>query len=292
MSSARKNIVTAFFLNLSFAVVELIGGVLTNSVAILSDAVHDFGDSLSLGVAWYLQKISEKKGDSRFSYGYKRFSLLGSIFISTVLLTGSFFIINESIKRLRSPQEAYAPGMLLLSVLGIIVNGAAVLRLKKGKSHNEKAVMIHMMEDVLGWAAVFVASILMIFFDVPFMDPLLSLIITGWVLFNVIKNLKSTFSIMLQQVPSEIDMKLFIERVNKEKLISSVHDVHLWTLDGESHILTLHVVIGDNSSKGEMLVVKETLRRIAAEFGIEHVTVEIEFDSGIDNCIYNREQCG
>jgi cobalt-zinc-cadmium efflux system protein len=202
-----KNIATAFFLNLFFAFVELAGGFITNSVAILSDAIHDFGDSLSLGVAWYLQKVSEKKGDDRFSYGYKRFSLLGSLFISIVLVVGSIFIIMESLSRLSNPEDTDGLGMIILAVAGIIINGIAVLKLKRGKSHNEKAVLLHMMEDVLGWIAVFVGGIVVYLWEISIVDPLLSLLIGLWVLFNVYRNLSSTIAIMLQEVPRDINLK-------------------------------------------------------------------------------------
>jgi cobalt-zinc-cadmium efflux system protein len=194
----------AFFLNLGFAIVELVGGVLTNSVAILSDALHDFGDSISLGIAWALQKRSAKGRDGRFMYGYKRFSLLGSVFLSGVLLVSSIFIVTEAVKRLADPQPVHAQGMFWLAVAGVVINGIAALRLKKGTTLNERAVMLHLIEDVLGWVAVLVASVVVMFVRHPFtrwLDPALSLGITVWVLWNVGKNLRDTFRILLQGVP-------------------------------------------------------------------------------------------
>ena len=289
--SATKNIATAFFLNLFFAILELFGGLFTNSVAILSDAVHDFGDSLSLGVAWYLQKVSVKKGDNRFSYGYKRFSLLGSIFISLVLVVGSIFIVIESTKRLASSQETDATGMVILAILGIFVNGAAVLRLKKGTSYNEKAVFIHMMEDVLGWIAVLIGGILMYFWDATFIDPLLSILITIWVLYNVYRNLSSTIAIMLQQVPKGVDMDaLKTDFANIEKA-HSVHDLHIWSLDGESHIMSVHLVMQENVSRDQVQQAKQRLKELAKNKGIGHVTVEIEFIDEVSRCKYYQDPC-
>ena len=286
--NSSKNIAYAFVLNISFALIELIGGLLTNSVAILSDAVHDFGDSLSLGVAWYLQKFSQKRGDRFYSYGYKRFSLLGSIFISLVLAIGSVFIVQESIKRILEPQQAHAPGMILLAVIGIIVNGAAVLRLKHGKSHNEKAVLLHMMEDVLGWIAVFIGAVLMYFFDLPFLDPLMSLIITAWVLWNVYRNLKNTVKIMLQEVPKSVNIEELEVRLLSIKEIASVHDLHIWSLDGENHILTLHVVVADETDLLTICNVKERVREITSSLGIDHITIEVERMGEADNCKYTN----
>ena len=286
-NSPVKNIITAFALNLSFAIIELIGGLLTNSVAILSDALHDFGDSLSLGVAYYLQKKSEKKGDKFYSYGYKRFSLLGSIFISVVLLVSSVFIIEESIRRIITPQETNAQGMFILAILGIIVNGAAVLRMHKGKSHNERAVTLHMMEDLLGWLAVLAASFIMIFIDVPVIDPILSIAITVWVLFNVYRNLKETFRIMLQEVPKDIDINKIEKELLKIDGVKSIHDLHIWTLDGEKHIMTVHIVSGLPLDSETVKRLKYEARKSILELNINHITVEIEGENESGDCLYN-----
>ena len=289
--SSGKNIAFAFILNFSFAIIELTGGILTNSVAILSDALHDFGDSLSLGVAYYLQKISGKKGDNRYSYGYKRFSLLGSVFISLVLAISSVFIIREGILRIINPQEANAQGMLLLSILGIIVNGAAVLKMKNAKNHNEKAVFLHMMEDVLGWIAVLIASIVMIFIDIPVLDPILSISITLWVLYNVYKNLKDTVSIMLQEIPKEIDIEKIKEDILKIDEIESIHDLHLWSMDGENHILTVHIVYSDGYKYKPESCVKKRVRDSVLKFGIDHVTIETESNEECSECSYRNKPC-
>ena len=289
--SSGKNIAFAFILNFSFAIIELTGGILTNSVAILSDALHDFGDSLSLGVAYYLQKISGKKGDNRYSYGYKRFSLLGSVFISLVLAISSVFIIREGILRIINPQEANAQGMLLLSILGIIVNGAAVLKMKNAKNHNEKAVFLHMMEDVLGWIAVLIASIVMIFIDIPVLDPILSISITLWVLYNVYKNLKDTVSIMLQEIPKEIDIEKIKEDILKIGEIESIHDLHLWSMDGENHILTVHIVYSDGYKYKPESCVKKRVRDSVLKFGIDHVTIETESNEECSECSYRNNPC-
>lgn len=289
--SSGKNIAYAFFLNFSFAIIELAGGILTNSVAILSDALHDFGDSLSLGVAYYLQRISGRKGDNRFSYGYKRFSLLGSIFISLVLVISSVFIIREGIIRIIDPQEANAKGMLILSILGIAVNGAAVLRMKNAKNHNERAVFLHMMEDVLGWIAVLIASIVMIFIEIPVLDPILSISITLWVLYNVYKNLRDTVSIMLQEVPKEVDIEKIREEILAIDEIESIHDLHLWSMDGENHILTIHIVYRDGYKYKPENCVKKKVRDSVLKFGIDHVTIETESNEECSECSYKDNPC-
>ncbi len=273
---STKNIRLAFFLNFFFAIIELVGGLYTNSVAILSDALHDFGDSISLGVAWYLQKFSEKKRDKFYSYGYKRFSLLGALFISVILLVGSIFVIKESVERIMEPQSPNAQGMFILAIIGVIVNGAAVIRLKKGSSINERAVSLHMMEDVLGWIAVLVVSIVMMFVDLPILDPLLSIGISIWILSNVYRNLKDTFHILLQQVPQNVDLGKLEEKIKSIDGVLSLHDIHLWTLDGEENILTLHVVLSENVNVARETEIKGKVREVCCESGIQHATIEFE----------------
>lgn len=286
---AGKNIIFAFCLNLLFAVIELIGGLYTNSVAILSDALHDFGDSISLGISWRLEKISKRGKDESFSYGYRRFSLLSAIFISIVLLIGSIFIIKECIGRIISPQEVNARGMLYLAILGILVNGLAVLRLKKGNSFNERAVFLHMMEDVLGWIAVLVVSIVMMFVDLPILDPLLSIGVCIWVLTNVFRNLKGTFRILLQEIPQNINLPELQKAIAALPDVKGIHDVHTWSLDGEKNIMTLHVVVGQNISQENLHQLKIQIKDLCHKHFIEHTTVEFE-QEGLDcDCCFSDE---
>lgn len=281
--AATKNIKTAFFLNLAFTIIEIIGGLYTNSLAIISDAIHDFGDSISLGMSWYFQKISTKKATQNYSYGYKRFSLLGALINSIILLIGSIFIINEAIPRLLSPQVSDAKGMMWLAILGVLVNGAAVIKLKKGNSLNERVVSLHLLEDVLGWVAVLIASVVMQFWELPILDPLLSLAIAGYVLFNVFKNLKESVQIILQKVPEHLSIKSIEKRLTNIEGIQSVHDCHIWTMDGELHVLSLHLVTKETIY--DTTTIKKQVRSILIdEYHIEHSTIEI--DALQEDCPY------
>ena len=272
------NIATAFFLNFFFAIVELIGGVLTNSVAILSDALHDFGDSLSLGAAWYFQKKSQKTKTSGYTYGYQRFSLVGAFINSIVLIVGSIFIIREAISRLFNPEQADAKGMLFLAILGIIVNTVAMLRLSKGKSINEKVVSLHFLEDVLGWVAVLIGSIIMMFIDAPIIDPILSLLIASFVLFNVYRNIKPAFSIFLQGAPGNISEIEIENLVKKETDVTDVHDLRMWTLDGNNHVVSMHVVIQNNTDLKNAERIKENIKERLKTLHVMHATIEVEFN--------------
>lgn len=278
------NIRVAFFLNLSFAIIEAVGGVLTNSMAILSDALHDLGDSLSLGFAWYFQKKSQKGRDARYSYGYKRFSLMGAIINSMVLLAGSVIILREAIPRILNPQDIHAGGMILLAVLGICVNGAAVLRLKKGSSVNEKVVSLHLLEDVLGWVAVLLGGIVMYFVDLPIIDPIMSVLISIFVLYNVIRNIRQIISILFQSVPDSAHEEKIEAYLEDKKGIQSFHDLHIWSMDGEYHVLTVHLVLekGIIGEKADEL--KQEIRKELSSMNISHATLEMEYSC--DGCEY------
>lgn len=279
-----KNIGVAFFLNLTFTFIEIIGGILTNSLAIISDAVHDFGDSISLGLAWYFQKVSKKGSNAVYSYGYKRFSILGALINAVILSVGSVLIFIETIPRLFHPQTVNAEGMIWLAVLGILVNGAAALRLNKGKSLNEKVVSLHMLEDVLGWIAVLIGSILMYYFNWSFIDPLLSIGISIFILVHVFSNIKATMKIILQGVPENIDLVQIRNLLMEENEIKDVHDLHIWTIDGEEHILSVHIVLNSALDFETLSSVKEKLRLRLLENDIEHATFEFELKD--ENCSY------
>ncbi len=278
-------IATAFFLNLFFTIVEIVGGVLTNSTAILSDAIHDLGDSLSLGLAWYFQKVSGKGRDRQYSYGYRRFSLLGAIVTSMVMMVGSVFILQEAIPRLIQPEELSTEGMVLLAILGIGVNGAAAAVLRKGKSLNERVVSLHLLEDVLGWAAVLLGAIVIHFTDWFIIDPILSIAITCWILYNVIKSIRSAFKIVLQGVPEGVDVAKLKDILTSIDGVASIHDLHVWSLDGEENILTVHVVAAGNLDKANSLRIREAVKQQMQLQNIGHCTVEIEEEDHIGDRI-------
>lgn len=279
---SEGNVKVAFFLNLSFTIIEIIGGLYTNSLAILSDALHDLGDSLSLGLSWYFQRLSKKGRTKTFSYGYKRFSLLGAIINSIVLLVGSIFILTKAIPELFNPGETDAQGMLYLAILGIVVNGAAVFKLRKGESLNEKVVSLHLLEDVLGWVAVLIGSIIMMYTDAPFIDPLLSVLISLFVLYNVYKNLKKSLLVILQGIPEEISIDDIRQKLKNISKVTDIHDCHAWSMDGQYNILTLHLRLDKDYKLSEQAKLKEQVRTQLKDESINHIT--IEFEAQGENC--------
>ena len=272
----QKNIKVAFFLNIGFSIAEIIGGFLTNSMAILADALHDFGDSFSLGLSWYFARISDKQPSKTFSYGYKRFSLLAALINGIVLLVGSLLILSEAIPRLIHPEHSNAKGMFVFAIFGILVNGLAVWRLKSGKTMNERVVTWHLLEDVLGWVAVLIVSVVMIFKDIHILDPILSVLITLYILWNVVKNLKKTVSLFLQGVPQEVPISTVEEELQKLNNVHKVHHTHIWSQDGEHNILTTHIIVGQDRSWESIDFLKGKVRERLKKLGIDHATIEIE----------------
>ncbi len=275
---AGKNLKFAFFLNAAFTIFELIGGFYVNSVAIISDAVHDLGDTLSLGTSWYLQKKSKQESDNKFSFGYKRFSLLGALINSLVLLGGSVYVITEAVNRLIEPEHSDAQGMMVFAIVGVAVNGIAAYKLSKGESLNEKVVSWHLLEDVLGWIAVLIVAIVLQFKDIHYLDPALSLLITFYILWNVFKRLKETLFIFLQGVPKEIDLEEIEDRLKKIPNISSLHHMHVWSLEGTDHVFTTHIKLKNISRFQQLLDVKRDVKNVLQEYHFDHYTIETELD--------------
>jgi len=281
-----NNIQIAFLLNLFFTLIEIVGGFMTNSIAIISDAIHDLGDCLSLGLAWYFQKVAKRGSDTSYSYGYKRFSLLGAIINSVVLVTGSILILTVAIPRIIHPVAANTQGMFLLAILGVVVNGAAVFRLKKGSSINEKVVSLHLLEDVLGWLAILIGSVVMHFFNVPVLDPIMSVGIACFVLYNVFKNMRHSLRIILQGIPDEVDMTDISEHLLHFGGVESVHDLHVWSVDGTYNVLTVHVVLNNSLEMEKLAELKAVIRDSLKEEGIQHAT--IEFETSDERCVFEK----
>ncbi len=275
--TASERIGLAFFLNLCFTVIEFIGGVLTNSTAILADAVHDLGDSISIGMAWLLDKFSRKDATNTFTYGYRRLSLVGAFINAVILTAGSIWILFEAIPRLWNPVMPMAEGMALLAVFGVIVNGYAAFKLSKGQSLNERVLNWHLLEDVLGWVAVLVVSIVLLFVDWPILDPLLSIAFTLFILVNVVRHLGSTIKLFVQASPDPEIYQQIHKKLVALDLVDNAHHLHFWSLDGERHVLTAHIVVSKELTSTERAVLKEKISEQLAEFELAHTTIELEY---------------
>ncbi len=272
-----SNLKVAFVLNAVFTVIELVGGILTNSMAILADAVHDLGDTIAIGSSLFLESYAQKGRSSTYSFGYKRFSPLGALINGIILLAGSTVIMIETVPRLLNPEPVDAQGMLYLAILGVLMNGAAVWKLRREKnSLNQRTVMLHLMEDALGWIAVLVGSVVLLFTDFYWIDPLLSMGIALYILWNAFKNLRDVFKIFLQATPENVNMDTIRQEIVQLRDIADVHDMHVWTLDGNYHVLTAHLVLHQNQPVDALSAVRAQVNQLLKQHHIDHITLQFE----------------
>lgn len=271
--SAGERLGIAFGLNVSFTLIELVGAWFTGSTAIAADAVHDLGDSLSLAFAWGMQGLAGRRGSAAYSYGLRRLSLVGALVNAVVLLVGGAVVLTEAIPALFEPGSPDAGGMLLLALLGVVVNGAAVVRMRAGSTLNEQIVTWHLLEDVLGWVAVLIVSVVMLFVELPILDPLLSIAITAWVSWNALRNLRRTVAVFLQAVPEGVDVAALQQAARAVPGVDDLRHVHVWSQEGEHHVLTGHLVV-DATTLEHAESLREQVREALHEHGIEHATLE------------------
>ena len=269
----ERNIFIAFVLNLFFSVFELFGGLFTGSIAILSDSLHDFGDALSIGVSYYLEKKSKREPDEKYTYGYIKYSVIGSVITTTILLAGSIFVIIESIKRLINPVEINYNGMLLIAVFGVIVNLVATYYTREGDSLNQKAVNLHMLEDVLGWVVVLIGAIVMKFTSISIIDPILSILVALFILYNASKNMKEVLNLFLERTPDNVDIKELKKHLLKIDGVDDVHHIHVRSIEGFNNIATLHVVVKEYNGD-----IKNQIKEELKEHNIGHSTIELEIE--------------
>lgn len=266
-----KNILIAFLLNLSFSIFEFFGGIFTGSVAISSDALHDLGDALSIGLSYILEKISKKKADKKYTYGYIKYSIIGSIITTTILLVGGVLVIYNSVIRIFNPMPINYNGMLIFALIGMIVNIVASYYTKDGDSLNQKSVNLHMLEDVLGWIVVLVASIIMKYTNINIIDPILSIIVSLYIVYNAQKNMKEVLNIFLEKTPKNIDIDQVEEKVLKVKGVLGIHHIHARSIDGYTNFATLHVIVKKYNSN-----IKHEVKEELEKLGICHSTIELE----------------
>ena len=268
---SEKNIFIAFILNLLFSAFEFAGGFYTGSIAIISDAVHDLGDAASIGISYLLEKKSKKEPDERYTYGYARYSVIGGAITTVILLISSFIVIINAAERILNPTKINYNGMIIIGIMGIAINLAAAYFTHDGDSLNQKAVNLHMLEDVLGWVTVLIGAIVMRFTDFSVIDPLMSMGVAVFIILGCLRNLKKIIDIVLDKTPSGISIAEIKERLLKIDGVKDVHHIHLRSLDGHSNYATFHIV-----TDSDMRCIKKSARAVISELGITHATIETE----------------
>ena len=268
----EKNILIAFILNISFSIFELFGGILTNSVAILSDSVHDLGDAISIGISYFMEKKSKKHADNKYTYGYGRYSVLGGTITTTILLVGSILVIAGAIKRLINPVEVNYRGMIVFAIVGVILNFIAAYVTREGDSINQKSVNLHMLEDTLGWVVVLIGAIIMNFTDIKIIDSIMSIGVAIFILIHSIKNFKKVLDLFLEKTPENINIDELKKHLLEIKDVDDIHHIHIWSMDGINNYATMHIV----SKTKNIVKLKKEIREELEEHNICHAILETE----------------
>ena len=267
---AGQNLAFVFFMNLTFNIIVIIGGLATNSMAILADCIHDMSDTISIAFAWFLEHVAQKDSTDNYSYGYQRFSILGAVVISVFVIIMALVILSEAIPRLFSPEGVDAGGMLLVAIVGIIFKSISVYRLHDGETFNEKAILIHQLGDIFEWVAILVLSIVLMFWDgAPYLDPFVSIGIALWLIFNLYKSLE----VLLQKTPDYFDVEEFKSSITSIEGVNAIDDFHVWSLDGIDSVLTLKVAIDDLNSQEK---IKNEIYDMSSKYHIVDITIEFD----------------
>lgn len=272
----QKNILLAFFLNFGFSIVEFIGGYLTNSVAIYSDALHDLGDSVALLFAYMAEKMSQRKPDKKYTFGYRRFSVLAALINGLILLLGSTFIISEAIQRFLSPEPIWAEGVILLALLGLTVNGIAAYRMSKNSGLNSRMLMFHLLEDILGWCAVLVVSTILLFKPWYILDSILSIIIALIIINGVVKNLFEVSKILMQAFPENFNREAVLRDLHKFEHVLDIHFIQGWSVDETSYSLSLHVKVPSDMQMRAVDVLREKMEVYLRDKHVIYSTIQFE----------------
>ncbi len=272
MKKTEHNILIAFILNISFSIFEFFGGILTNSVAILSDSVHDLGDALSIGISYCMERKSKKQADNKYTYGYIRYSVLGGIITTTILIVGSILVIIGAIKRLFNPVPVNYSGMIIFALVGIVLNFIAAYVTREGDSINQKSVNLHMLEDVFGWVVVLLGAIIMNFTDISIIDSIMSIGVSLFILIHSLNNLTQVLDLFLEKTPKGIDIDELKHHLLKINEVEDIHHIHVWSIDGFNNYATMHIVTKSKNIKKLKQIIREEL----AEHNICHAILETE----------------
>lgn len=272
---AKYTVWVAFFLNLSYAIVEFIAGGVFGSSAVLADSVHDLGDAIAIGISAFLESISNREEDSHYTLGYKRFSLLGAMVTAVILMTGSVLVILENIAKIFHPQPVNDEGILWLGIIAITINVLASLVIRKGQTKNESILSLHFLEDTLGWVTVILMAIVLRFTDWYILDPLLSLVISFFILSKALPRFWSTLKIFLDAVPEGVDIQKIKTDLAELDHVASINQLNLWTMDGLEKNAIVHVCLKEME---HMETCKESIRIFLKNCGFQNITIEVDAD--------------
>lgn len=276
INKTPENIKIAFLLNLAFSIVEAIGGILTNSISIISDSLHNLGDSITIGINYIFEKKSKKLPNKEYSYGYLRYTMLGSLIASFILLVGSVVIIYNVVPRLIKPLSVNYDAMIIFGIFGLLINLYATIKIMRSKDKDKK-INTHMIEDTVIWLFILTGSICIKVFDLVIIDPILSLLIAVYILYQVYKYMKNIYNIFMEKVPKNVKIDEIKKDIEENENIDNVHHIHIWSMDGVNNYMTAHIHLNKVLSEEEIIKTKNDVKNKLMEDKINHITLEVEY---------------
>lgn len=276
INKTPENIKIAFLLNLAFSIVEAIGGILTNSISIISDSLHNLGDSITIGINYIFEKKSKKLPNKEYSYGYLRYTMLGSLIASFILLVGSVIIIYNVVPRLIKPLSVNYDAMIIFSIFGLLINLYATIKIMRSKDKDKK-INTHMIEDTVIWLFILTGSICIKMFGLVIIDPILSLLIAVYILYQVYKYMKNIYNIFMEKVPKNVKIDEIKKDIESNENIDNVHHIHIWSMDGVNNYMTAHIHLNKILNEEEIIKTKNDVKNKLKEDKINHITLEVEY---------------
>lgn len=277
-----KNLLVTVVLNLVITLTEFLGGIFSNSLALISDAFHNLGDTLSVVISYLALWIGRRESTSRKTFGYRRIEILAALFNTTLLIGISLYLFFEAFHRLKDPVPIKSGIMFWIALVGLAANLFSVLLLKRDSASNLniRSAYLHLMGDTLSSVAVILGSILIRYFEAYWVDPLLTFLIGIFIIRETWSIWKETIEILMEASPGALDIGEIKTELEKHPRVSNIHHIHAWRLtDSEIHF-QCHVDISENLPISEIDKVRMKLEKVLTEkFGISHVTIQVEFDT-------------
>jgi len=275
-----RNLLISIFLNIIITLAQVVGGLISGSLSLLSDALHNFSDVLSLIVSYVAARLSKKKASLNRTFGYKRAEILAAFVNAMTLMVVAILLIKEAIERFQNPQEIESNLVIWLAIIAILGNGFSVLLLKKDSANNIniKSAYLHLLTDMMASVAVLVGGLLMKYYQLFWVDSVLTLLIALYLIFVGYDLLKNSTNMLMLFTPKHIDLRAVVRRVNALDKVKKLHHVHIWNLSDEELHLEAHLDLEENLTTTEfnalLLNIEDLLEK---EFNINHITIQPEY---------------
>ena len=287
-----KKLLITVFLNLAITLAEFIGGIFSNSLALISDAFHNLSDTVAILITYITERISKKASDEKHTFGYKRIQILAALFNAVTLIAISVFLIFEAWERFNNPQPIKSVLMMTVAIIGLLANLLSVLLLKSHQKENIniKSAYLHLIGDTLSSVAVIIGGILIYFYEMYWIDPLITVLISIYIIKETYVILYDTYKILMQQTPSDIELEDIIASVSSLKEVSGIHHIHIWNLTDREVHFEGHIDLCEDLKVSDSQIVVDKIQRILKKkFEIDHITLQLEYDRCDNKDIINQE---